>query len=108
MRRMGQRFVILRHSVNGGEHFDLMLELPGQQTLRTIQFEKWPIEPGQRCPAREIQPHRRVYLDYEGEISGGRGHVRRVAGGEWTGTDANMALGADIHLAFGGAEIRRL
>ena len=29
-----------------------------------------------------IRDHRRLYLDYEGEITGGRGYVTRVAGGD--------------------------
>jgi hypothetical protein len=35
-------------------------------------------------PARRIQDHRRFYLDYEGPVSGNRGHVTRVDRGTYT------------------------
>lgn len=36
---------------------------------------------GRRFRAVRMRDHRRVYLDYEGEVSGERGSVRRVASG---------------------------
>lgn len=102
---MGQRFVILRHSVNGGEHFDLMLEVPGQEKLRTWQLAKWPLDPGESCKAREIEPHRRAFLDYEGEISGGRGHVQRVMAGTWRDDGGAIALNDGTRLVFDGARV---
>ena len=36
-----------------------------------------------RLPARSLPDHRLAYLDYEGEISGGRGTVRRIDSGEF-------------------------
>ena len=47
---------------------------PGRSTRRSSR--------GSTCPARELPAHRRVYLDYEGEVSGGRGTVRRWDRGE--------------------------
>lgn len=82
---MEQRFVILKHSVNGAAHFDLMLEVEGQEKLRTWQLARWPLNVGESCLARQLDDHRRAYLEYEGEISGGRGVVQRVASGEWSG-----------------------
>jgi len=99
--------VILRHSVNGGEHFDLMLEVEVQDKLRTLQLAQWPLEPGVSCAAREIGPHRRAYLDYEGEISGGRGHVVRVAAGTWQGHEGAIILNGRIHLVFDGQTVLR-
>ena len=38
---------------------------------------------GKRVRAEPLPDHRLAYLDYEGEISGGRGSVRRVEWGEF-------------------------
>lgn len=100
--------MILRHSVNGGEHFDLMLEVPGQEKLRTWQLAKWPLKPGETCSAREIEPHRRAYLEYEGKISGGRGNVTRVASGKWAESGAAIVLDGSVSLAISDGLARRL
>jgi hypothetical protein len=81
------RFVILEHTWDG-VHWDLMLE--DGESLRTWATDG-PIEPGNWQPARPLPAHRRVYLDFEGPISGGRGEVRRWDAGEfrariWTDT----------------------
>lgn len=89
---MALRFVILEHSVNGEAHFDLMLEVGGAEKLRTIQLHVWPLEVGDSCPAAELDPHRRVYLDYEGDIGGGRGVVRRFEEGLYEDTDEGVLL----------------
>lgn len=62
-----------------------MLEVAGQQNLRTYQLARWPLAAGESCGCKQLDDHRRVYLDYEGEISGGRGAVKRIAVGVWTG-----------------------
>lgn len=82
---MPARFVILEHSVNGGVHFDLMLEVAGQELLRTFQLARWPLAVGETCACVQLADHRRAYLEYQGEISGGRGSVRRVDTGTWSG-----------------------
>lgn len=74
---MKGRFVVLEHRGNG-VHWDLMLEAAG--ALRTWAIDE-PIVEGRDLPARALPDHRLIYLDYEGEISGGRGSVRRVAQG---------------------------
>jgi hypothetical protein len=96
---MPERFVILEHSVNGGVHFDLMLEVAGQELLRTFQLARWPLAVGETCACAQLADHRRAYLDYEGEVSGGRGSVRRVAAGSWSG---------EYDLACEGGEVVRL
>jgi len=81
---MPGRFVILHHTTDAGEHWDLMLE--SGDVLLTWQL---PVEPvctrDLRLPARRIGDHRKAYLEYEGPISRGRGRVRRIDGGglEW-------------------------
>ncbi|MBK9973740.1 MAG: hypothetical protein IPP14_03095 [Planctomycetes bacterium] len=105
---MAQRFVILRHSVNGGEHFDLMLEAPGEPSLITWQLATWPLEPGAGCAAKSLGPHRLAYLTYEGEVSHGRGSVTRVDQGDWY-MEANLiVLRADLRLQIEDGTARRV
>lgn len=77
------RMVLLRHETSdGGHHFDLMLERrAGDERLLTFRLDRR-IEVGVAGVARGelIGEHRAAYLTYEGEVSGGRGHVRR----EWS------------------------
>ena len=80
---MDGSFAILEHSGCGPVHFDFLLE--DGDVLATWRFDRSPIdlEAGhQRC-CRKIQDHRLLYLTYEGEISGGRGQVRRVEQGRY-------------------------
>jgi hypothetical protein len=57
-----------------------MIDLPGGEKLATWQVEippeKW--REHANLPAKRIDDHRKIYLTYEGEISNGRGHVKRV------------------------------
>ena len=77
---MPTRFVILHHRIDGGEHWDLMLE-------RTEALMTWQLlcEPVDRIslpiPARRIGNHRVAYLEYEGPVSRDRGSVVRVDAG---------------------------
>jgi hypothetical protein len=78
------RFVILHHETPPGyvrpSHVDLMLEWG--QSLRTWALTEWP-DSGAAIAAEELAPHRREYLDYEGEVSADRGRVTRLAAGEY-------------------------
>ncbi len=64
-------------------HFDLMLAVADRERLLTWRVGNdlgaWP-EEGMMAVER-IADHRRIYLTYEGEISGGRGVVKRGAEG---------------------------
>jgi hypothetical protein len=73
------RFVLLEHRWNG-VHWDFMLE--HGEVLRTWAIDA-PVLPHADLPARALPDHRRIYLEYEGEISGQRGTVRRVAAGSY-------------------------
>ncbi len=74
------RFVILHHTGHGDEHWDLMLEYA--DSLLTWQLEREPPSlAALPIPAKRIGNHRKLYLDYEGPVSGGRGTVRRVDDG---------------------------
>lgn len=93
------RFVLLWHELETGDgadgagqgspvqgatsHWDLMLEQQASLTTFRLQDlpEYRPNGPLQFVPAKRIADHRPVYLDYEGEISGNRGSVRKIASG---------------------------
>ena len=75
VRALALRFVVLRHDWNG-THWDLMIEREPGGPLLTWAIER-AITPGIPLPARRLVDHRSAYLDYEGEISGGRGFVVR-------------------------------
>jgi hypothetical protein len=103
---MGNRFVILKHTLQGQTHFDLMLEVAGQEKLRTLQLARWPLAMGESCAVKQIGDHRRAYLEYEGEVSGGRGVVVRVAAGAWRDDDGVISLGA-VRLRLQGEQLAR-
>ena len=87
------RFVLLRHETPPGyvraTHLDLMLEWG--PSLRTWALAELPS--ADKCVvAEELSPHRREYLDYEGEVSTGRGSVVRVAAGQFRILDQQPVL----------------
>lgn len=73
------RFVILEHD-HPARHWDFMLEVG--EVLRTWRLADSP-GPGRMLAAEPLPDHRRLYLDYEGPISGGRGTVRRWDAGSF-------------------------
>ena len=73
------RFALLEHD-HPTLHWDLMLEVG--EVLWTWRLDAVP-RPSTVCRAIRIADHRRLYLDYEGPVSGDRGVVRRIAGGEF-------------------------
>jgi hypothetical protein len=74
------RFVVLEHD-HPELHWDLMLE--AGDVLRTWRLHA-PPAPGAAVRATASLDHRPAYLDYEGPVSGGRGHVRRWDAGTFT------------------------
>lgn len=90
------RFVVLVHEWNG-THWDFLVE--DGEALRTWAIDE-PIVPGAILKARALPPHRPIYLDYEGPISGDRGHVRRLDRGEaavvaWSDDRVELVLDGD-------------
>ena len=73
------RYAILHHVEIPQPHFDLMLETAPGSLLATWRSNVWPIEASVRV--QRLCDHRRAFLDFEGELSGRRGSVTRVAGG---------------------------
>ena len=71
-----RQFVILRHEMppesGRGPHWDLMLEQSG--VLRTWALSKEP-RIGSTIQGQLLDDHRLAYLEFEGEVSGGRGIV---------------------------------
>ncbi len=59
-------------------HWDLLIEVPGQERLPTWRLAQNPLTTASDIPAERIKDHRPLYLDYEGEIESGRGRVRRL------------------------------
>jgi hypothetical protein len=75
------RFVILHHQGINDPHFDIMLETAPASLLASWRSPLWPIT--QPTTLLQLPDHRRDYLEYEGEISGNRGHVTRIATGTY-------------------------
>ena len=96
-------FVILHHtghvSHERGDHWDWLIKIPEyflselaprmqanpsdqNQGLLTFASEIHPSQwSGGTCFWR-LAPHRNLYMEYEGQISQGRGNVRRIASGQ--------------------------
>jgi hypothetical protein len=93
-----RRFAILEHRWEG-VHWDFLVE--DGPTLRTWAIDE-PIVAGVDLPARPLAAHRPIYLDYEGEISGGRGTVRRLD----SGTTEVIEWGEDrVRLVLRGSQL---
>lgn len=78
------RAVLLLHELpDGTSHYDWMIERCEQGPLVAFRVgERIDVRTCFEWTAQRLPDHRRAYLDYEGEVSGGRGHVRRVASGK--------------------------
>lgn len=74
------RYVVLHHVQSTSEHWDFMIEQA--DALSTWQLSANPVSRiGASINGCRIQDHRKHYLEYEGDISVGRGRVTRVADG---------------------------
>lgn len=100
------RTAILEHTTPTGVHHDWLIEDPTLQDPKATDARLWTARvapPPQDWPKLKrfgltvIPPHRRAYLDYQGEVSGNRGHVKRLASGTcdaklWTAQRIEVAL----------------
>jgi hypothetical protein len=88
--RVTRRSVILRHMLpDGSWHRDWLIEPPGDSPFdeRSADLVSFRLPPDAPTPGdsggcfecERLPPHRRLYLSYEGEVSGGRGRVVREA-----------------------------
>lgn len=91
-------FVLLEHETSDGTHWDFMMEQSACQSLATWRLSANPFSAaGGHAAAERIADHRRAYLDYEGEISGNRGRVRRLDRGQINvNSDLPHSLTADL------------
>ncbi len=92
--------VLLRHDTpDGAYHYDWMIARDHDGPLITLRLdantvERFPME----LDAVELPDHRRRYLDFEGDIGGGRGVVARVGSGEIRGLNEGLgSLRFDVH-----------
>jgi hypothetical protein len=112
------RCVILEHRHRGGRHFDWLFEHPDWP--RGLHAPLWAgrVERGpgawsehERLTVVPLPPHRRVYLDRQGVLTGGRGRVRRVASG-WVRPilwrPGRIDLAIDLSIWCGRATLRPL
>ena len=85
------RTVILEHTNAQGVHHDWMIEDPTLAHPQAADAPLWtarvlaPPHHWRRLGRIELEvlpPHRRAYLTYQGEVSGNRGRMRRVAHGD--------------------------
>ncbi|MCG8407380.1 MAG: hypothetical protein MI923_19450 [Phycisphaerales bacterium] len=75
------RFVVLFHTQKQGDHFDLMID--DGSLLATWKTRQAPETARDReLDCLRIGNHRRIYLDYEGPISGDRGDVTQHDAGQ--------------------------
>jgi hypothetical protein len=83
---------MLRHDLpDGSTHWDWLIErVTGEERVLTFRLESpWPILDDLSADAfraERLDDHRAMYLEYEGQVSGDRGEVLRVASGsvDWT------------------------
>jgi hypothetical protein len=78
--------VQLRHDLpDGSSHIDWLIDLDPvrEGSLATFRLERRVDDlcAGEVLTAERLADHRRLYLDYEGPVSDGRGVVRRLASG---------------------------
>ena len=92
------RFVILEHD-HPELHWDFMLEVGG--VLRTWRLTA-PPRPGSAIPATVSFDHRLFYLDYEGPVSGNRGHVVAWDRGTFVG---EVGDGAEVEVRLQGQRV---
>lgn len=88
---MQHRFTLSRHVVESESHFDLFLEHSLEEKLWTWQIKETKaveLAASGKINSFQIQAlrtfdHRRVYLDFEGEISDNRGYIQKSTTGIW-------------------------
>ena len=94
---MKRRFVVQRHTVATDDvHYDLMIE--AGDVLVTIQLNQ---EPSAGALGRRSFDHRPKYLEFEGEISRGRGTVAIWDRGELEDKSGDPRSGAYTALFSG-------
>jgi hypothetical protein len=91
---MGACVLLLHELSDGDSHYDWLIDRhepaeraeaagdPGERALIAFRLsDRIDLALPPQFDAQRLADHRRVYLTYEGPVSGGRGRVRRVASG---------------------------
>lgn len=100
---------ILSHTTATDVHHDWLIEDPTLTHPRANDARLWtarvappPVQWAtlRRFDLKPIPPHRRIYLDYQGPVSGNRGYVQRLAKGKcfaklWSEQRIVMTLACD-------------
>jgi hypothetical protein len=73
------RYVVLHHTQIPPPHYDLLFELNPDSPLAAARCSEWPPTPTTKF--ERIPDHRRIYLEYEGDLSANRGTVKRLEAG---------------------------
>ena len=85
--------VLLRHdTADGRSHYDWLIDPGDGGRLISFRLDERLDAIDGRVEADRMVDHRRLYLAYEGEISGGRGRVEQVARGTWTSCEVEPEL----------------
>ncbi|MGL6193201.1 MAG: DNA polymerase ligase N-terminal domain-containing protein [Thermoguttaceae bacterium] len=97
-------FVILKHTLlDGSYHFDFMFEcgaalLTWSVPAKLVEESETSKDKNETLTKNEFRngavtrlpDHRKIYLEYEGEISKGRGSVERIDTGTWNGSESTQ------------------
>jgi len=78
--------LLLHHTPDGASHHDWMFQ-PGddpEELLITFRLDERPDQGAGPWRAERLDDHRPAYLDYQGPLSGQRGHVVRLADADAT------------------------
>jgi hypothetical protein len=73
------RYAVLHHTDIDQPHFDLLVETYPGSDLATWRSPVWPIQTPTQL--QRLKDHRRIYLQYQGDLTDRRGHVQRIAEG---------------------------
>jgi hypothetical protein len=96
------RFVILQHD-HPFVHWDLMLE--AGEVLRTWRLAAPPLSGTEPIAATPLGDHRKLYLDYEGPVSGGRGEVTRWDAGWYQELAGEVRSGRSVRVHLQGKRV---
>lgn len=79
--RIHARFVLLHHDWPES-HWDFLVDLDGNsERVPTWSLDAPLLDQPSHGKAQKLSDHRRIYLDYQGPVSGDRGTVRQVMTG---------------------------
>ncbi|MCX7998775.1 MAG: hypothetical protein N3A69_07460 [Leptospiraceae bacterium] len=80
-----KRATLSLHELSNSKHYDLFLEKEESLITLEISFQEQEIIfSGKPLPFVLKPNHRKIYLDYEGELSQNRGRVQIIWQGFWT------------------------